>query len=266
MSRKRHTYELAQEVGVDRTIISRIFITFTNYLCEHHSHRLYNNLNFFRGRFPLYNSKLKAKIVMENQYIPASVESTALFTDGTRLEICRPMGPYHIQREYYHGKDKIHCLAFQATTAMDGMIVDLFGGYPGSRHDSYICNRSLLNQRIRQSQLGNQIQYKTYMDKGYVSDTHSVAAYHIYPHSPEEHRNANRIMSPQRIGVEWGINKLGVVCPFIHDIQMMKVQLSSISSYVFVAALFCNLHSCLYGSQSGLYFNCMPPRLDEYLN
>jgi len=61
----------------------------------------------------LYNSKLKAKIESIGEVVPESSQWTALFTDGTRIQICKPDGIYFVQREFYHGKDKIRCMAFQ---------------------------------------------------------------------------------------------------------------------------------------------------------
>jgi hypothetical protein len=265
MLRRSHTWELAREVGVDRSLISRIFETFVSTLVSLHGNKLYDNIAFFVERFPLYNAKLKSKIASGGDIIPISADLTAMFTDGTRIEICRPDGRNFVQREFYYGKDKVHCLAFQVTTAIDGMIVDMYGGYPGSRHDSHIFNSSLLNDRIRAAQENREIHYKSYMDKGYYTDTHVVAAYHIGPNSPPHHAEANRIMSPQRISVEWGMSKIKAMCPFITDVMMMKVQQSPISKYVFAAALLVNIHTCLDASQSGSYFDCLPPTLEDYL-
>lgn len=265
MLRRSHTWELAREVGVDRTTISRIFNTFVCELVSQHGRKLYDNIEFFVNRFELYNTKLKAKIELNGDAIPPSANMTAMFTDGTRFPICKPEGRYYVQREYYYGKDKIHCMAFQVTTAIDGMIVDLYGGYPGSRHDSHVFNSSLFNERLHNAQQNRNPQYKSYMDKGYYTDTHVVAAYTIGAHSPPDHIEANRIMSMQRIGVEWGINKIKSLCPFINDISAMKVQQSPISKYIYAAALMVNIHTCLGGNQNASYFNCLPPTLEEYL-
>jgi len=176
------------------------------------------------------------------------------------------MGANYVQREYYHGKDKIHCVAFQVTTGIDGIIMDMYGGFPGSRHDSHIYTSSLFNRRFAEIQQINNIQYKTYVDKGYYNDTHTVAAYHININTPIEHRNANNIMTRQRIGVEWGIEKIYVICPLIKHLEFMKTQLSPISSYIYSSALLCYIHTCLNANQNATYFDCIPPTLEDYLN
>jgi len=45
----------------------------------------------------------------------------------------------------------------------------------------------------------------------------------------------------------------------------MKLQLSPISKYYIAAALLTNIHTCLYGSQTGAYFNCVAPSVESYL-
>ena len=91
-----------------------------------------------------------------------------------------------VRQEFYHGKDKIHCYAFQVTTGLDGMIMDIFGGFPGSMHDSDIFDSSLFNNRFEQIQIENIIPYKTYMDKGYRIHSHAIAAYHINENTPQQ--------------------------------------------------------------------------------
>jgi hypothetical protein len=123
----------------------------------------------------------------------------------------------------------------------------------------------LFNRRFAEIQQINNIQYKTYADKGYNNDAHTVAAYHININTPIEHRNANNIMTRQRIGVEWGIEKIYVICPLIKHLEFMKTQLSPISSYEYSSALLCNIHTCLNTNQNATYFDCIPT-LEDYLN
>jgi len=102
------------------------------------------------------------------------------------------------------------------------------------------------------------------MDKGYRTDRHAVAAYHINVNTPEIHRIANAVMTGQRIGVEWGIGKVYVMCPMIKHLYTMKIQLSPITKYVHAAVLLCNIHTCLEANQNATHFDCIPPTLEEY--
>ena len=138
--------------------------------------------------------------------------------------------------------------------------MDVYGGFAGSRHDSYIFDSSLFNMRFADSQQEHpNIQYKSYMDKGYRNDTHAIAAYHILAN----HRNTN-VMSKQRIGVEWVIRKIYVICPIIKHLCTMKVPLSPVSTYFHTGALLTNIHARLDGSQNATHFDCIPPSLEEY--
>jgi hypothetical protein len=138
----------------------------------------------------LYNQKFRAKVIATGDLVPQSSEWTALFTDGTRFPVCRPDGPNFLQKEFFYGKDSKHCLGFQVTSGMDGMVVDLFGGFPGSRHDSHIFRSSMLNSRMSEAQVDRNVQYKCYMDKGYYTDTHVVAAYQVHNEAPPAHLEA----------------------------------------------------------------------------
>ena len=250
--------EIGREVGLDQSIISIVFHRYISILLEFHGDKLFNNLNFFNGRLEIYNQKLKSKIQSGGDLVPTMVESVACITDGTRIQIYKPIGPDYVQREFYHGKDKIHCCAFQVTTGMDGIIMDVYGGFAGSRHDSYIFDSSLFNMRFADSQQGHpNIQYKSYMDKGYRNDTHAIAAYHILANNPQVHRNKNAVMSKQRIGVEWGIGKIYVICPIVKHLCTMKVQLSPVSKYFHTATLLTNIHTCLEGSQNATHFDSL---------
>jgi hypothetical protein len=42
---------------------------------------------------------LKIKIQAGGNLVPLSVEHVSYFTDGTRMQVCKPIGPDYIQRE-----------------------------------------------------------------------------------------------------------------------------------------------------------------------
>jgi hypothetical protein len=81
---------------------------------------------------------------------------------------------------------------------MDGMIMDIFGGYAGIRHDWYIFQKSQFNSRSLLAQILIEQQYKAYSDKGYHHASHLWAAFLIRHNSPQWHRDSNRIMSRKK--------------------------------------------------------------------
>ncbi|KAL3190188.1 hypothetical protein MRX96_020497 [Rhipicephalus microplus] len=55
------------------------------------------------------------------------------FTDGTVRPICRPT---RNQKVYFSGHKRVHALKYQAIMCPNGIICQLDGSYPGSKHDS----------------------------------------------------------------------------------------------------------------------------------
>lgn len=55
------------------------------------------------------------------------------FVDGTARPICRPSVD---QRIYFSGHKRVHALKYQAVMGANGIVCELDGPYPGSRHDA----------------------------------------------------------------------------------------------------------------------------------
>ena len=72
-----------------------------------------------------------------------------------------------------------------------------------------------------------------------------MSAYIVRPNTPNWQLISNAIMSPYRIGVEWGFGKIYECCPLITSSQHMKLQLSPVSKYFIVECLLSNIHTCL---------------------
>jgi len=100
------------------------------------------------------------------------------------------------------------------------------------------------------------------MNKGYFTDSNLVAAYTIGRNTHPEHREENRIMSPQRIDVEWGLGKINTIFPLLQDLPIMKIQQYPISKYYSAAALIVNIHTCLDTNQNVSYLNYLPFIID----
>jgi hypothetical protein len=118
-------------------------------------------------------------------------------------------------------------------------------------------------------QVGNPIQYISYKDKGYVNESHGIAAHRVYGHGPAltyAQSKENFIMSKVRISVEWTFGKIVNNNAFVGHWQTQKIQMSAVGKQYFTAALIANCHTCLYGSQSSVYFDILPPKLGEYFN
>ena len=73
-------------------------------------------------------------------------------------------------------------------------------------------------------------------------------------------------MSAVRICVEWGFGKVISNFAFMDFKKNLHIYLQPLGKMYFVAVLLTNCHTCLYGSQTGMYFNLAPPDLHVYLH
>jgi hypothetical protein len=226
-------------------MLSRIFNTCVEEVVANKYQLLFNNVGYFESRFAMYNAAIRVKILEGCFHLPAAAVVSALFTDGKSLQISRPSGPDINQARVYNGHHRVHCLQFQGTSAPDGMIVDLFGPVAGSRHDQHVNDMSGFNERLRDCQIGNALQFQDYSDKGYIVKSHGHVAYKG-KNLPQPLVDANMAMSPQSIGIEWAFNKISQISAFVDQYKIQRVQLSQVAKYHWLAALLANANTCLY--------------------
>lgn len=81
----------------------------------------------------------------------------------------------------------------------------------------------------------------------------------------EEETLFNQSMSSVRQCVEWGFGKVVANFGFMDFKKNQKVLLQPLGRMYTVAALMTNCHTCLYGSQTGMFFGLEAPELNDYL-
>ena len=265
--RPRTLLDSEEVFGIELTKVSRIFNHMVLFLDLTHKHILSDNLQFLvdTDRLRLFNECIKSKIgSINNGLMPSREEMIFAFLDGTRQQVCRIGGNYDLQLAIYDGKNKIHSLGYQGLSGPDGIIYDTFGPLPGRRHDIILLQDSDLNHRLHNVQQGNLMQYKVYADKAYNDMSHVLGAYHGLDNQPWQLED-NDTLKRVRIGVEWAFGKVVSNNKYIDYYKGMSIKLQPVAKMYRVAILFANVHTCLYGSQSSLYFNILPPTLEEYL-
>lgn len=96
------------------------------------------------------------------------------FIDGTVRGICRPQprkngtGKMLTQQSVYNGHKRKHGLKFQTVVTPDGLIIHLYGPYPGRNHDIKMFAESGLAGRVRNdSRFAN---YRIFGDCAYGRD------------------------------------------------------------------------------------------------
>lgn len=157
-------------------------------------------------------------------------------------------------------------MKYQSLLCPDGIVVSLKGAYPGRRHDSGILRESGLYEELQQFTTFGNRNYVIYGDKGY-----SLRELLLRPYTEQqivgnpERQQFNIAMSSLRVAVEWGFQKIIQEFAFLDLKKNQKLLLQEIGTMYVTCTILTNCHTCLYGSQTGTYFNIQPPELEEYL-
>ena len=155
---------------------------------------------------------------------------------------------------------------FQSVVAPNGLICHLFGPLEGRRHDAFMLRESgLLQELERKMNKANGDPYVIYGDPAYPVRRHILAPFRNAQLTPAE-QNFNEAMSAVRTSVEWGYGKIVQYFASVDFSKNLKVLLQPVGKLYIVAALLVNCHTCLYGSQTGQFFDLDPPELETYLN
>lgn len=207
------------------------------------------------------------------------------FIDGTCLRICRPK---RWQRVMYSGHKRYHCLKWQHVVFPDGMIALQHGPYEGRQPDQWMWNRTHMdhlgstrfrftltpeNEADHVPLVGaplirdafNRIYYKIFGDSGY-SSRHPFLMKPFrqwYTLTPAQ-KAYNAHLSKCRIAAEWSFGKLFGNFTFLDDWKQLRTGQRPVGQYFIAAALLCNVHTCLYGSETSQYFGVFPPTLEQY--
>ncbi|CAN8029526.1 unnamed protein product [Ixodes persulcatus] len=181
------------------------------------------------------------------------------FIDGTARAMCRPT--WH-QRKFFSGHKRYHCTKYQAVMCPNGIIARLDGPYEGCRHDAGILRESGL-----------------YTDLEVLMSPKPFVLYGdpAYPHRELLQRNFggasltvgqatfNYQMSRVRQSVEWGFGKVATEFAFLDFKKNQKLFLQQLPIMYKVGVILTNCHTCLYESQTSMFFSVAPPTLEEYL-
>lgn len=191
------------------------------------------------------------------------------FIDGTHREICRPGPDVADQTWFYSGYKKKHTIQSQAVATPDGLISSFCGGFEGRTSDWGMW----LN-----SELGSKLEAHAFNDRGESLYIYGDAAYGLQPNVigsikampgrelTQMEKTFNNCMSRQRIIVEWAFGKVNQYFGYVDYNKGMKIGLSPVGAYYFVAVLLTNCHTCYNGSNASQYFQCPPPSIEEYLS
>ncbi|KAK8780176.1 hypothetical protein V5799_018485 [Amblyomma americanum] len=181
------------------------------------------------------------------------------FIDDTARPICRPSQE---QKIYFRGHKRVHALKYQAIMCPNGIICQLDGSYPGSKHDAGNFGKSDVYTKLTSLVKGQS--YCIYGDPAYPLRPLLMKPYgsaHITP----QQKAFNKAMSTVRQAVEWGFGKIVGLFAFCDFKKNQKICRQNVPRIFKGSALLANCHTCLYSAQVSQYFGVDPPSLEVYL-
>lgn len=175
--------------------------------------------------------------------------------------------PKHLQGAVYNGKDRVHALKYHALVIPNGIIHQLAGPWPGSRHDMHLLAQVDLKKHMRELPTdANDHSFSVYADQGYA-EAPGIATPYFDGAINVAHEIHNQVMASSRIAVEWAFGDIIVQWAAL-DMRSTQQLLShrKIGQVYIVAGLLSNFCTCLQGNRGSKYFGLRPPSLEEYIS
>lgn len=193
--------------------------------------------------------------------------------DGVGLSVCRPSQTERDQSAYYSGNEKQHVIRCVAIVGLQGMVVGLFGAYPGSASDESIWNLEQLEEWLDPVHTRAQALFQLHRrpkvvgDSGFSPSSNLSTPFELSPNEIDARGTKvfNAILSTIRIPVEWGFGRVVNLWRSLHLSSALKVGWTDPHKKYVVAVMLTNLVVAIEGSQTEGYFGTTAPSLDEYL-
>ena len=185
------------------------------------------------------------------------------FIDATVRPIPKPT---YLQSAVYNGKDKVHAIKYQALVTPDGMLHQLAGPWPGSRHDMHMLHKSKLRDYVAGlPSRPDGTSFVVYADQGYAQSP-EVETPFFDGATNAFHEAINQAMASSRIAVEWAF---GDIVQLWASLDMKRTQqlLSQrkVAQVYLVAGLLSNFMNCFHPNKGSQYFRVAPPTFEEYI-
>ena len=240
--------------GRSRSALSELFLD----TLEHAYEILKKYQNHFRSGLVVERAELYARKIFQKG---SPLERCIGFIDGTGARISRPV---MCQELCYIGHKKCHMLKYQSVVGPDVWFLHAFGPVSGRRHDLTLYLQSDMDTLLEDTMSINGEQYYLYGDPAYVLRPWLQKGFTGANLTPEQ-REFNSSMSPLRESVELGnkdIKQYFSANDYVRQMRALKTPAGLVN---LVSCGLSNIRCFLYGSQTGNYFRCKAPTLDEYL-
>jgi hypothetical protein len=185
------------------------------------------------------------------------------FIDATVRPIPKPT---YLQAAVYNGKDRVHAIKYQALVTPDGMLHQLAGPWPGSRHDMHMLHKSKLRAYVAGLPVrADGTSFVVYADQGYAQSP-EVETPFFDGATNSFHEAINQAMASSRIAVEWAFGDIVLQWASL-DMKRTQQLLSQrkIAQIYLVAGLLSNFMNCFHPNRGSEYFRVAPPSFEEYI-
>eukprot|EP00047_Mylnosiga_fluctuans_P006144 m.245119 g.245119 ORF g.245119 m.245119 type:complete len:389 (+) comp14608_c0_seq1:88-1254(+) len=205
------------------------------------------------------------------------------FLIGTPKRIARPT--YH-QRLFYSEHERYHCLKFQNVSFPDGIIGIQCGPIEGRRTNQWILNHSGLIDDVILDRwrfpvtaettaihaataatappiIDDHYQYGLYGASGYDPD-----GAHLMTPSPQSASTlAEQDLNTRMLkAAQWSCDNIVMQWASLMLWSRLRNWQMPVGKFFKAATLLANMYTCIHGSETGEYFQCKPPPLEQYLS
>lgn len=254
----------------DSRSISAVFIWGCDWLLSKFEWLL-TNIGQWRPRMPHYNAAVNG---LFERKCPGVVLPSRIwgFIDCVVFKIARPSAKafpgMNMQRRYYSGHGRKHCIKLQAISLPDGLIAHVWGPIEGRRHDETLRFWSSVLVDIDACfGVGDTI-YQLLADTAYTGGPYITKGFKATGQRPlsSGEKKYNRSLSKARIAVEWSFADLANrFCRYLRMSRKLKLGETRLYIVVRVGVILSNCITCLRPGLTATYFNCEPPEIEEYL-
>jgi len=187
----------------------------------------------------------------------------AFVLDAKKEQTCKPV---RNERAMFTVYKKAHGPKYQTLEAPDGMIYHCSMAADGRRSDPGVLRDSNLLEYWRS--IYPLYLFRMVADTAYPNNDVISAMYRRPRNERLQYLNQlfNQILSPERVTVEWGYEKIVDLWAFVDYKKCQKLLKSNVEAIWHLAVWLTNLHNCVNGgNQISEYFEVKPPTLEEYI-